>query len=65
MPLPVPLEPPVIVTQLTPVEAVQVQLPELAVTETDPLPELALNDCEVGEIENEHDAAPDCCTVKV
>jgi hypothetical protein len=47
----VPLEPPVIVTQPTPLEAVQVQLVPLAVTATEPVPAAAPNDCEPGEIE--------------
>ncbi len=65
MPLPVPLEPPVIATQLTPLDAVQLQPPALAVTETVPVDAAAVCDREVGEIENEHDAAPDWLTLNV
>jgi hypothetical protein len=55
----------VIVTQPTPLEAVQLQPPALAVTATVPVPAVAACDREVGEIEYEHDAAPDCVTVNV
>ena len=54
-----------IVNQLTPAAAVQVQLDTLAVTATEPVDEVAACEREVGEIENEHDAAPDWFTVNV
>ena len=50
-----------IVTQVDPLDAVQLQLPDV-VTVTEPVPPPAGSDWLVGEIENEHDAAA-CVTV--
>jgi len=52
-----------IVTQVDPLDAVQLQLPDV-VTVTEPVPPPAGSDWLVGEIENEHDAAA-CVTVYV
>jgi hypothetical protein len=51
VPLPVPLDPPVTVTQPAPLEAVQLQPVPLAVTVTEPVPPPAANDWEDGAIE--------------
>jgi hypothetical protein len=63
VPLPVPLDPPVTVTQLAPLVAVHAQ-PVIVVTATLPVPPAAATACVDGEMLNVQ-LAPDCVTVKV
>jgi hypothetical protein len=63
VPLPVPLDPAVTVTQLAPLAAVHAQ-PEIVVTATLPVPPFAPTAWVDGEMLNEQ-LAPDCVTVKV
>ena len=63
VPLPVPLDPAVTVTQLAPLAAVHAQ-PVIVVTGTLPVPPAAPTACVVGEMLNVQ-LAPGCVTVKV